>query len=252
MRYNLHFPTVFGFGMRYWNNFFSHLKCLSMKGCKLEQLLLPLPRVRMFTSMVEVYTNRRLKGSVAWSKIIHCSNITRVRQLSDALSRDGHIHLIDENGMNVGLISFGEAKALAEEKGLELCLTRAVSHQHPHALYKLMSKKDIYESKKKKRIQQQKVMKNRQKLKELSLSTDIGEKDMEWKLNRVKEFLLENDKVKLIINQKRRSANECKEFLNKVIDQLKGFGEVDGSIVETEYRFHCTFKPAQEVKSSSK
>ena len=175
---------------------------------------------------------------------------TRVRQLSDAVSRDGQIHLIDENGRNAGLISFNEAKLLADEKGLQLHLTRPVSHQHPHALYKLISKKDLYGMKKKRRLQQQNVVKNRPKVKELSFSTDIGEQDLHWKLERIQEFLMENDKVKLIINRKRRSKKDCNEFLNMVLDQIKEFGETEGKITETEFRMQCILKPSTQMKKN--
>ena len=176
--------------------------------------------------------NRYVVHTVVWE-----------RQFSDAISRDGQIHLIDENGKNAGLMNFSEAKLLAKEKSLELHLTRPVSHQHPHALFKLVSKKDIFEMKKKNKMQQHNMMKNRQKVKELSLSTDIGGQDFHWKLDRVREFLLENDKVKLIVNRKRRSNNDCDEFLEKVLEEIKDIGEIEGKIIKTEFRCQCILKP---------
>ena len=85
-------------------------------------------------------------------------------------------------------------------------------------------------------------------MKELSLSTDIGEQDFQWKVDRIQEFLLENDKVKIFINKKRRSKNECDEFLGKVIDSIKDVGEIEGNIVKTQFRFQCLLKPISQTK----
>ena len=165
------------------------------------------------------------------------------RQLSDAVSRDGLIHLIDENGKNAGFMQYNEAKLLAEEKNFELILIRPVSHQHSHALFKLVSKKDLFEMKKKKKTQQHNILRSRQKIKELSISTDIGEQDLQWKLDKIKDFLLENDKVKLIINRKRKSRTNCNEFFDMVIARVKEFGETEGNAIETEFRLQCILKP---------
>lgn len=245
--------------MRRWlPSFGTYLIGIQKKGSRLMQLILSSKKVPSFDAIfsntpiirhhhatVELPMNLGL-----FSNKCYGNNQVQFRHLSNAVSRDGQIHLIDENGRNAGLVSFGVAKSLADEKGLELHLTRPVSHQHPHALYKLLSKKDIYERKKMKKLQQQTIMKNRQKLKELSMSTDIGEQDMIWKLNRLREFLMENDRVKLIINRKRRSKKDCSELLSKVVHYLKDYGEIDGNTAETDFRLQCTLKPVLQVKNS--
>eukprot|EP00795_Rhopilema_esculentum_P000719 gene719-10433_t len=167
---------------------------------------------------------------------------------SDSISRDGQIHLIDEHGKSIGLMSFYNARQLANEKELELYLAKPVSHQSPHAIYKLLSKKDIYEIKKTK-TKRAKEINKKQKVKELSFSTDIGEQDFSWKINKMKDFLGEDDKVKLIINKKRRSKNQCTDLLNEVLAKLEGFGEIEGQLVETDNRVRCIFKPVSKLKN---
>ena len=226
-----------------------HLLHLRTARAGMVKLIVTCGRGRHFSGMLCLASlQRSLTTYVSTKSELNFPKRLCIRQFSDAISRDGQIQLIDENGKNAGLMEFNEAKLLAQERNLELQLTRPVSHQHPHALFKLLSKKDLFEIKKKQKVHQHNVIKNRQRVKELSLSTDIGEQDFQWKVNRIQEFLLENDKVKLIINKKRRSKKECDEFLGKVIDSIRGIGEIEGNIVKTEFRSQCLLKPISQTK----
>ena len=169
-------------------------------------------------------------------------------QSSDSISRDGQIHLIDESGKSLGLVNFHEAKLQAESREFQLHQIKPVSHQSPHALYKMMSKKSLFEMKRKKKVQQQNLSRNQQKTKELSLSTDIGEQDLAWKLSKIEEFLSQNNKVKLVINQKFKSTNSNKQFLDLVLEKLKDSGETEGNIVDMGRRLKCMLKPVAKSK----
>ena len=204
-------------------------------------------RLESFSAMQRSLTTNTCPKPLFQNRFL-ALNVLGYRQLSDAISRDGLILLIDENGKNAGVMEFNEAKLLSEERNVELVLIRPVSHQHPHALFKLVNKKDLFEMKKKKKIQQHNILKSRQKMKELSISTDIGEQDLQWKLDKIKDFLIEKDKVKLIINRKRKSKTDCNDFFGMVKAKVKEFGETEGNAVETEFRLQCILKPIPQTK----
>eukprot|EP00112_Aurelia_sp_Birch-Aquarium-sp1_P015977 Seg3581.2 transcript_id=Seg3581.2/GoldUCD/mRNA.D3Y31 product="Translation initiation factor IF-3" protein_id=Seg3581.2/GoldUCD/D3Y31 len=237
--------------------------CLMQRG-KIRTLILCLGPTRQASSITRHGGSVLERGNTYQSKIqllepnwlpnILSTNVRSFQidsmkcQSSDSISRDGQIHLIDENGKSLGMVNFHEAKLQAESRELQLHQIKPVSHQSPHALYKLMSKKSLFEMKRKTKEQQHNLSRNQQKTKELSLSTDIGEQDLAWKLSKIKEFLSQNNKVKLLINQKFRSRNSNKQFLDLILEKLKDSGETEGNIVDMGRRLKCMLKPVAKSK----
>lgn len=164
-------------------------------------------------------------------------------------SSEQQVHLIGTDGKSLGVCSLKEATSQAETNKLVLYLITPHTHKSPHAVYKLMDRKSLYELKKNKKEKKSNIQKNQTKTKELSFSTEIAGQDFHWKLKKVEEFLLENHKISLIVNQKRWSKSDKKVFFDKLIDGIKEFGEVEGSVSETGRRLKCTVKPVKQLKS---
>ena len=162
--------------------------------------------------------------------------------------------LIDEDGTNLGEMDGSTATKLSESKGLKIVL---VSKETPErcAVYKLMSGKQVYEEEK---LKKQKLKKDpRQVTKEITVSTRIGEHDLEVKLSHMKEFLSNLHNVRLVIEPTRvpRFADDREEILRLEKEkQLKMVEEIEKSVagVGTKMakenirrnKLQCTFRSA--------
>ena len=113
------------------------------------------------------------------------------------------IRLIDENGMNVGLVSSREALRRAEEAGLDLVEISAtpagsVCKIMDAGKYKYELQKRKNEAKKKQKVQE---------TKEIKFTPNIGENDYQVKMRNAKKFLAEGNKVKFTVRFRGREMS---------------------------------------------
>ncbi len=156
------------------------------------------------------------------------------------------IHLIAEDGKSLGIVSHQQAKLDADSQDLQLHLLKPSTSSSPHAVYKMLSKKDIYLLKRMKKEKEKGITKNQPKSKELSFSTDIAGQDLTWKLKKMEQFLIENHKVKVFINQKKRAKVTAQSFYESIIKEIEKSGELDGSISRSERKLRFFIKPLKE------
>ncbi|MBP5722386.1 MAG: translation initiation factor IF-3 [Bacteroidales bacterium] len=106
----------------------------------------------------------------------------------------------------VKIMGFGEARRLAEKMGLDLV---EVSPSAIPPVVKLCDySKYLYDLKKAEKSKN----KVTHKLKEISITANISEHDMQTKAKKVKEFIEDGDKVKLILFLKGREVDRRDEL----------------------------------------
>ncbi|XP_061420147.1 translation initiation factor IF-3, mitochondrial, partial [Lethenteron reissneri] len=99
------------------------------------------------------------------------------------------VHLVDENGTDLGHVHRANAIRMMEERGLKMV---ALREDADPPLYRLMSGKQIYnEQLKLRQKQQDKPQSGQTQIKEISFSADIGKSDLEVKVRKIQEWVLE-------------------------------------------------------------
>lgn len=135
--------------------------------------------------------------------------------------REKELRVVSDQGEQLGIMSTKEALKIAEEKELDLVM---ISPNAKPPVCKIMDfGKFIYEQQKK-----DKEAKKKQKvvnLKEVRLSPNIEEHDIEIKASNARKFLLAEDKVKVTVRFRGREADYShtgekilKKFLTLVED----------------------------------
>lgn len=132
--------------------------------------------------------------------------------------------MVDEKGRKLGKINIDQAKFLAFEKGLDLI---EVGSSAVPPVCKLLDY-GKYQYQKIKQAQKQKSKQKASETKEIKLSINIGQHDLEFKAGRAKDFFSENDKVKASIILRGRE----KMFSNKAYDIINKFQQLCQGVFE--------------------
>ncbi|HOG15363.1 MAG TPA: translation initiation factor IF-3 [Candidatus Absconditabacterales bacterium] len=147
----------------------------------------------------------------------------------------GTIVIVDEKKNNLGSFPRRVALEMAEQKGLDLVQI----HYDPvkqvctalltdYGKYMYRKQKDERE---KKKTQKQKV------LKELKINYSIGNNDLELKIKKGREFLLEGNNVKFSIRLKGRERmyeSKAVDMLNQIVEKLSDAGKTQYSTPKKE------------------
>ncbi|MCR4623817.1 MAG: translation initiation factor IF-3 [Alphaproteobacteria bacterium] len=137
------------------------------------------------------------------------------------------VRLIDQNGDAVGVVSIREAMVKAREAGLDLV---EVAPQAKPPVCKIINYGKLkYELQKKKSEakKKQKVI----EVKEVKLTPSIGEHDYQVKMNNVKRFIGDGNKVKITLRFRGReiSHKEIGEnLLSRVLSDTQEIAKCDG------------------------
>lgn len=142
--------------------------------------------------------------------------------------RAKEVQLIGENGEKLGVISFNDALAKAEEKNLDLVLVApnanpVVCKIMNYGKYKFEQAKKEKEAKKKQKVQE---------TKELRITPNIEEHDFGFKAKNARKFLEDGNKVKITVRFRGRELNNTKmgeEVLNQFIKNLEDISVVEKS-----------------------
>jgi translation initiation factor IF-3 len=134
--------------------------------------------------------------------------------------------LIDENGEQLGVKSLDEAIALAQERGFDLveissAVNPPVCKISDFSKFKYERDKKLKEAKKKNKVIH---------LKEIRIRPKISPHDLQIKLNYIKGFLEEQDKVRVsIIFQGREMQHQERgnEILKLIMEQLGDMAEFE-------------------------
>jgi translation initiation factor IF-3 len=130
--------------------------------------------------------------------------------------------VIDDLGVQLGVMPTREALALAKEKGLDLVEVAATARP---PVCKILDYGKLKYTKKKK-SQEAKKKQSVVTVKEIQLRPRTEEHDLETKFRHIAEFLLRGDKVKISVMFRGREvayAQQGREMLERVIESVKEF-----------------------------
>lgn len=136
------------------------------------------------------------------------------------------VNVISENGEKLGKIDIAEAIDLAESKGLDLVL---VSPNPEMPVAKIMN----YGKYKFEQAKKEKESRKNQKaveIKEIRVSSNIGEHDFNFKSKNARSFLESGNKVKFTLRFRGRELNNVKageNILNKFAESLEDIATVE-------------------------
>jgi len=136
------------------------------------------------------------------------------------------VRVVDEQGKQIGVIPLNQALEQARQKGLDL-VEVAPQAQPPVCKIIDFKKFKFLQSKKK---QEEKKKAKKVELKEIRLRPFIAENDFNFRMARAEEFLLDGNKVKVVVRFKGRQMTK-KEFgyqlLKKVVERLNSLAKVE-------------------------
>ena len=134
--------------------------------------------------------------------------------------------MIDDEGKKVGLMMTRDAIDLARSKSLDL--VEVAPEADPPVTRIMDYGKHLYTQQKRDREARKKQV--QQRLKEVKLRIKTEENDIQTKLRHVRQFLAEQDKVKLTVMYRGREMAHPelgRQLLERVIKELEEFGAVE-------------------------
>jgi translation initiation factor IF-3 len=140
--------------------------------------------------------------------------------------RAREVRLIDESGAQLGIVPTVEAMRLARERELDLVeispkAAPPVCKIMDYGKFKYQVAKKAQETKKKQTVIQ---------VKEMKLGLKIEEHDLQFKLNHIKGFLKEGNKVKIVVMFRGREIlhrNKGEQLAQKIMDSLKDLSNLE-------------------------
>lgn len=138
----------------------------------------------------------------------------------------GQLRVIGEDGKQVGILGKDEALRKAQEAGLDL--VEIAPTAKPPVAKIIDFTKFKYQQEKKEREERKKEKKGTT-LKEIWLRPFIAEGDYRVRLERIREFLGENAKVRITVKSKRRidKTEPLYKILRKIVEDLKEISRVE-------------------------
>lgn len=126
------------------------------------------------------------------------------------------VRLIDDQGKQIGVVSLAEAKAQAQDTGLDLI---EISANAKPPVVKLISFSKFKYQEAKKLKSEKKGIKGGE-LKEIQMTPFISQNDYETRVKKAQKFLTTGNKVKLSIKFQGRQINH-KEFGYDLVEKFK-------------------------------
>lgn len=136
------------------------------------------------------------------------------------------LRVLDEEGKQIGIL--GKSEALEKAKSLEMDLVEIAPLANPPVARIIDFKKFLYQEDKKKREEKKKAKTS--DTKEVRLGPFMDDHDLEVMVNRAKEFLNDNDKVKLVVRFTGRQMAHPEfghRVMGRAIDLLSNISKVD-------------------------
>ncbi|XP_043929210.1 translation initiation factor IF-3, mitochondrial [Protopterus annectens] len=159
------------------------------------------------------------------TNIKHKKEDPRARKTIGSIGRKIHhriIHVLNENGEDLGNIHRAEVIRIMDERGLKLV---PMKENADPPVYRLMTGKQIHEEQMKLREKQKANTKSGPtQIKELTLSADIAKHDLETKMKQIQQWIDKNHHVRITL-RKRATGNEAdkmEEVMNQIVEHLTG------------------------------
>ena len=159
--------------------------------------------------------------------------------------RVSEVRLIDDEGTQLGVIPTREALAQAEEKGLDL--VEVAAHAKPPVCRIMDYGKYLYEQRKRQRDARKGQTGGL--VKEIKISSKIGAHDINFKINHIKKFLEQKNRVKLTVVFRGREVSHSergRELLANIISALDGYAAVENPPTLDGRHMTMLLAPAQK------
>ncbi len=143
----------------------------------------------------------------------------------------------------MGVVTIAEALRIAEERGLDVV---EVSPQAVPPVCKIQNY-DKLRYERKKQAEKARKMTKKQELKEIRLTPNTGENDIQIKVNQATKFLEAGDKVSVSIKFMGREITHPqlgKDILQKVKEGLRNVAVVESAPMFERRKLFMIFKPA--------
>jgi translation initiation factor IF-3 len=134
------------------------------------------------------------------------------------------VRLISDTGEQLGVVPIREALQMSEERGVDL--VEVAPNANPPVCRLMDYGKYKYELKKQATAKRQKT----QTVKELKFRPNIGDHDLDVKINRIREFLEDDNKTKIRIFFRGREIVHPelgRVLANRIIERVSDIGGVD-------------------------
>lgn len=168
--------------------------------------------------------------------------------------RANKIMLLGEDGNKLGDFTFQKALDIAMEKELDLVQV-GENPKEQVAICKIFNYGSfLYHENKRK--SKQDFENRRQDLKTMNISHGIGEKDYDLKIKKIKEFIDESRKVKIIIKfgSAREASNRelSQSFIRRVVDSVEEFSSLENNISSQGIREHNFIIKPKKLQATRK
>lgn len=143
--------------------------------------------------------------------------------------------VIDQEGINLGVVNVAKVWATAKESNLKMTLVRESEPPVIKLEHKLTAR-DAREKKKKKEVDSEAL---HDRVKEVRLSDLITEHDLQVKVSKIQQLLFTKHRVRITLQFKRRAdfdASVGKAFLDNVLMRISEFSITEGSLVTADDR----------------
>lgn len=153
--------------------------------------------------------------------------------------RSSTVRLIDENGVQVGVVS--KEDAIAKAKAVELDLVEVAPEANPPVCRIMNYGKFKYKQKKKSHQKQHVVQ-----LKELRLRPKTGEHDIQTKIRQARKFLENKDRVLISMmfkGRERAHAELGDSILKQIADALEDIAKVEKDKISDDRRLGIILSP---------
>jgi translation initiation factor IF-3 len=143
------------------------------------------------------------------------------------------------------LMSSQEAYQLAKSQDLDLILIN--ENQNPPIVRIADYNKFLYTLEKMERERAKNAKKS--ELKEIQLSCDIAENDMQTKANHTKKFLEKGDKVKVVLSlhgRQKSTPHRGETTMINFINRITEFGDIESQLKLEGSRWIVSFKPKRK------
>jgi translation initiation factor IF-3 len=160
------------------------------------------------------------------------------------------VRVIDENGKQVGVMTTD--KALVKAQRVKLDLIEIAPNANPPVARILDFGKFKYQQRKQEQTQKKGV--KRPDLKEIRFSPFIGESDYRTRIERIKEFLNEKNKIKVVVKFKGRQMGSKKfgyDLLKKILAEVGERVNVDMEPKFVGRHLTMIISPTSKIKKSN-
>ncbi len=159
--------------------------------------------------------------------------------------RSQYVKLVDEKGTVLGEFNIRQAMTMARQRGLDL--VEVAPKARPPVCKMMDFGRYLYEKKRQER--QSRKHQHRTSARGMRLSLKISEHDYQVKLNKIKEFLQDGDRVKVTLRLRGREVLHSHlgiKLIQRIASDLEGLGKLESDPKQENNLINATFLPVKK------